>query len=486
MESFTYENSSLNFFLTNFLFSFIFLVRPVAQLSDLNCFDTILGDSQLTNLETGILVDPSFTARLTGTAPTTVLAPIDSAFQALSTILYGRFDLFRSVVKTPVRNRLTRILNYHLIDSTYWEAGFQNGNYNTLLPQRQITMNDDVITDFTGRTSNVIAYDLLPTNGVIHKIDTVLLPEDLPTFATTLNDWDDWQAQKFSTYRTNTQNSGFFDSILNNRTATTYTLIAPLVGASSLQDQRNLLIEGIHFSNGFTNDLVLTSVGGNTLRFNLYESWHVNGRPLITDHIDWVTVNGAMHVYSDITATIPFFTSTVWDKIPDTHPFKASLATLGLQNLLSGNGGFTVLLPNAQQWTNVADKTPDLIRYHVIPQTIFKPHFGIYPTLQGSSIRLNATGFDDVPVSDWSVVSGGCTNGMVVNLNSVLPVPPPIVTTSLVLQTTGSTTEEQVTTGPQVTTALPSATTDASGINNATSLSCSILFSFVVLFYFLF
>ncbi len=108
-------------------------------------------------------------------APFTVFAPTNDAFVAfLEEMNFGSLEDIPSDV-------LANTLSYHVVTganvrSTDLTDGME---VNTLLDQT-FTVNlgeNVVITDASGRTSTVIAADVQATNGVIHVLDTVLLPQ---------------------------------------------------------------------------------------------------------------------------------------------------------------------------------------------------------------------------------------------------------------------------------------------------------------------
>ncbi|MBC8099560.1 MAG: fasciclin domain-containing protein, partial [Armatimonadetes bacterium] len=75
---------------------------------------------------------------------------------------------------------LTDVLTYHIVDGAVLSDALSDGIEVTTLNGGIFTVGiaDGVVTltDANGRVSTVTAVDLEATNGVIHVIDTVLLP----------------------------------------------------------------------------------------------------------------------------------------------------------------------------------------------------------------------------------------------------------------------------------------------------------------------
>lgn len=108
---------------------------------------------------------------LSATGPFTVFAPTNEAFAKLFTALgvSGIADL--------TAEELTPILLYHVVSGNVTASQVMSGSVPTLKSGSNI---DVVVTGGSVKlngNSNVVATDVQGTNGVIHAIDTVLLPE---------------------------------------------------------------------------------------------------------------------------------------------------------------------------------------------------------------------------------------------------------------------------------------------------------------------
>ncbi len=109
---------------------------------------------------------------LNGNGPWTVFAPTDAAFAALLTELRTTKDeLFANT------NLLTTVLTYHVVSGTVLKAEVP---LNTAIPTVQGDSfkvgSDLAITDQNSRKASLVATDVLASNGVIHVIDKVILP----------------------------------------------------------------------------------------------------------------------------------------------------------------------------------------------------------------------------------------------------------------------------------------------------------------------
>ena len=113
------------------------------------------------------------TANGTAPAPFTVFAPTNQAF----TNLYAELDGVNGLNDIPA-DILTATLNTHVVAGANVRAeDLVTGEVATLGDALQIDAETAIITDPNGRTSQVIVTNVQAANGVIHAIDTVLLPQ---------------------------------------------------------------------------------------------------------------------------------------------------------------------------------------------------------------------------------------------------------------------------------------------------------------------
>ena len=149
----------------------------------LHVIDTVILPADKTIVETAIatpefsiLVDAVVAAglvdTLSGPGPFTVFAPTDAAFAALLAELGVTKD--ELLADTAL---LTKVLTYHVVPGRVLKADVPVGVAITTVQGETFTVNGSlVITDQQDRTANITATDVLASNGVIHVIDTVILP----------------------------------------------------------------------------------------------------------------------------------------------------------------------------------------------------------------------------------------------------------------------------------------------------------------------
>jgi uncharacterized surface protein with fasciclin (FAS1) repeats len=116
---------------------------------------------------------------LSGTGPFTVFAPTNAAFDALAAELTGNANAKAADILVPANKALVRsVLQYHVLTSRVLKADVPtNTAIATALTGKTFTVSPAfVITDGRNRTSNITATDVLNSNGVIHVINKVLLP----------------------------------------------------------------------------------------------------------------------------------------------------------------------------------------------------------------------------------------------------------------------------------------------------------------------
>jgi uncharacterized surface protein with fasciclin (FAS1) repeats len=109
---------------------------------------------------------------LSGSGPFTVFAPTNAAFAALLTELgVSKADL---LANKPL---LTAVLTYHVLGARVLKADVVPGAQPNTVQGENFSISAALaITDKRARTSNIVATDVLTSNGVIHVIDRVILP----------------------------------------------------------------------------------------------------------------------------------------------------------------------------------------------------------------------------------------------------------------------------------------------------------------------
>ena len=134
-------------------------------------FSTLV--TALTRADQPNFVSALSTANGTAPAPFTVFAPTNNAFGALLTEL-GAGGL--SAINTAT---LTATLNHHVVGGANVRSTALTNNMTVATLGGNITANvtgGAKLTDANGRISNIIAVDVQASNGVIHVIDKVVLP----------------------------------------------------------------------------------------------------------------------------------------------------------------------------------------------------------------------------------------------------------------------------------------------------------------------
>lgn len=120
---------------------------------------------------------------LQGTGPFTVFAPTNAAFDKLPAGTVG------SLLKPAMKDALTGVLTYHVVAGNLDAAALMEqikagGGKATLTTVQGETltattggMGDITLTDAKGGTAHVTTADVRQSNGIVHVIDSVLMPK---------------------------------------------------------------------------------------------------------------------------------------------------------------------------------------------------------------------------------------------------------------------------------------------------------------------
>lgn len=167
--------------LINFLkYSFLSFALT-SNLSDMNIVETAVSNDNFSTLvaavQAGELVDA-----LSSEGPFTVFAPTNDAFNKLPE------GTLETLLKPENKETLQSILTYHVVAGKFMAADVVNainengGEFSvTTLQGNNLTLKlwegNVYVKDVNGNKAKVVIADVDTSNGVIHAIDNVVLPE---------------------------------------------------------------------------------------------------------------------------------------------------------------------------------------------------------------------------------------------------------------------------------------------------------------------
>jgi uncharacterized surface protein with fasciclin (FAS1) repeats len=143
-----------------------FLSAP-AFAQDKDIVDTAVAAGNFTTLAAA-LTAAGLVETLKGAGPFTVFAPTDAAFAALPA------GTVEDLLKPENKDKLIAILTYHVVPGKVMSTDLSEG-----LMAKTVNGAEVTITLADGAKVNgavISAADILASNGVIHVIDTVILP----------------------------------------------------------------------------------------------------------------------------------------------------------------------------------------------------------------------------------------------------------------------------------------------------------------------
>ena len=127
--------------------------------------DTIAANPSLSTLN-GLVAQAGLTDTLRGTGPFTVFAPSNEAFKAVPA------NTLDALGKDPVA--LKAVLTYHVLPVKAMAADVKNGKAKTVNgAELELSKAGDFVTVENAMVSKA---DIIASNGVVHVVDTVLMP----------------------------------------------------------------------------------------------------------------------------------------------------------------------------------------------------------------------------------------------------------------------------------------------------------------------
>jgi uncharacterized surface protein with fasciclin (FAS1) repeats len=146
-----------------------------------NIVEVAVGNEAFSTLVTAVTA-ADLAGTLSGEGPFTVFAPTNDAFAKLPE------GTVASLLEPGSKDALTGILTYHVVAGKFEAAAVieainnNDGKFTVTTVQGgsiDLSLNEGnvILTDANGGTATVIIPDVAASNGVIHAIDTVVMPE---------------------------------------------------------------------------------------------------------------------------------------------------------------------------------------------------------------------------------------------------------------------------------------------------------------------
>lgn len=341
-------------------------------------------DQAVLNATTGTLTTALAAAdlqtTLKGDGPFTVFAPVDAAFAALDAYTLDQ------LLAEGNEALLTEILTYHVVPGEVLAGDLTDGGTATTVEGRELTFDLSDASDPRVNGVSIITTDIVTSNGVIHLVDEVIVPElDIVETATI--------TEETSTLTTAVAAGGLVETLSSPNGP--FTVFAPINAAFEAlgTDELGVLLEAenqgllekvltYHVVPGeiraadLTDGAMVTTVEGTDVTIDLSdpEDPRVNGASIIVTDIE--TENGVIHLIDGVltenldivdVATVNGFSTLV-----------ELVAQQGLAETLRGdNGGdgYTVFAPTNAAFDALAsvpsgDALTEVLLYHVVAATV--------------------------------------------------------------------------------------------------------------------
>ena len=312
---------------------------------------------------------------LRGEGPFTVFAPSDEAFAKLPE------GTVEALLEDP-QGQLSRILLYHVIPGKVMAADVTDGLTAETLRGAEVSfsvMDGKVMIN----DAEIVATDIEAANGVIHLIDSVILPPaDIVDVAA--------EAGSFSTLIAAVQAAGLEETL---RSKGPFTVFAPTDEAFAalpegtvealLADPEALadillyhVVPGKVMAADLSDGMEAETAQGSSVRFAI----HSDGAPAVEDALitatDIEAFNGVIHVI-DAVILPPMDIVDTAIEAGSFNTLVAAVQAAGLEEALRGEGPFTVFAPTDAAFAALPASTvealladpealADILLYHVL------------------------------------------------------------------------------------------------------------------------
>ncbi len=346
--------------------------------------DIAVADGRFTTLVAAVQA-AGLVETLAGEGPFTVFAPTDEAFAKLPA------GTLEELLKPENKQQLTDILLYHVVAGKVMAADVVNlSEAETALGEKvAIKVEDGKV--FINE-AQVIITDIEASNGVIHVIDTVILPPSM-TAEEPMDIVDIAVADgRFTTLVAAVQAAGLVDTLKSEGPFTVFAptdeafaklpagTIEELLKPGNKQQLTDILlyhvIAGKVMAADVSDGLIADTALGTSVFFKLdMGNAYINEAQIIITDIE--ASNGVIHVIDTVILPKDIVDAAVFNKF---ETLVAAVQAADLVETLKGEGPFTVFAPTDEAFANLPAGTlenllkpenkqqlTNILLYHVVP-----------------------------------------------------------------------------------------------------------------------
>lgn len=358
-------------------------VPPTATPAPKTIVDIAVADGRFSTLVTAVQA-AGLVETLSGEGPFTVFAPTDDAFAKLPK------ETLENLLKPENKDQLVKVLTYHVVPGKVMASDVVK------LSEAQTAAGEPIAIKVEGNKvfvndAQVILTDIEASNGVIHVIDTVILPPSMKAEAK--KDIVDIAAAdgRFTTLVAAVQAAGLVDTLKGEGP---FTVFAPtdeafaklpegtletLLKPENKQQLTNILLyhvlPGKVMASEVKDGLIADTALGTSVFFKVdMGKAYINEAQIIITDIE--ASNGVIHVIDTVILPKDIVDAAVFNKF---NTLVAAVQAAGLVDTLKGEGPFTVFAPTDEAFAKLPAGTldnllkpankkqlTDILLYHVV------------------------------------------------------------------------------------------------------------------------
>ncbi|MGD8727343.1 MAG: fasciclin domain-containing protein, partial [Gemmatimonadales bacterium] len=358
--------------------------------------------------------------------PYTVFAPTDAAFDKLPA---GTLD---ALLADPAA--LAEVLTYHVVPGRVYARDLDGVVSTETLSGFPVLF--DLSAGAKINSSNIVATDLLTTNGVIHVIDEVLLPPSGDIVETAV-------AAGFSTLATAVTEAGLVEALQGEGpfsvfapTDEAFAALPEGVLAGLLADTEALtsvllyhVVPGQIFSGNLTDGATAQTLQGQSVTVDLSSGVDIDDASVTA--ADIIATNGVIHVIDEV--LLLDIVQTVLSN-DDFSTLATAVSAAGLVDALRGDGPFTVFAPTNAAFDALpagtlnalladTDALTEVLTYHVLDGAVYAgdlPGVVSAQTLAGYPVLFDLSSGAQINESNIVVTDIPVRNGVIHVIDAVL------------------------------------------------------------------